>query len=98
MQEKLHFIAIRLAKRGLPHYQIAFRLGIDTEELRNLIVWDTLFRLASSGQNTAATLFWLRTRAGAVTKPKFGDDDPEEELRPPPVFVIVDKNGIPCSK
>ena len=97
MQEKLHFIAIRLAKRGIPHYQIAFRLGITPEELRNLIVWDTLFRLASSGQNIAATLFWLRTRVGAVTKPKF-DDEEDEELPPPPVFIIVDKNGVPCTK
>ena len=71
--------AIRMARVGMPEHQIAFLLGLDLSELRarcasqmrraaidaNLEIWETLWTMARSGQNTAATLFWLQTRAGA---------------------------------
>ena len=61
----------------MPEHQIAFLLGLDLSELRaryalrmrraaidaNLEIWETLWTMARSGQNTAATFFWLQTRA-----------------------------------
>src|SRR4051812_38479926 len=68
-----------LAGYGLPHEQIATVAGVGSavtlrkyfhEELRlgpleaQSNVTRTLFRLASSGRNPAATMFWMKTRAG----------------------------------
>jgi hypothetical protein len=68
-----------LAGYGLPHKQIATLLevgSVDTlrkyfhEELRlgpieaQSNVRSTLFRLACSGRNQTATMFWMKTRAG----------------------------------
>ena len=75
--------AIRMARVGMPEHQIAFMLGLDLSELRaryasrmrraaidaNLEIWETLWSMARSGQNTAATFFWLQTRAGASPSP-----------------------------
>ncbi len=96
MQPHLEELALRLLKLGAPIHKLAFRLGIDAEELRNFQVWETLHELAKSGRDLRATIFWLKTRAGADTKPP----KPEPEWgqyrsTTPPKFVIVDKNGIP---
>src|SRR3954468_9719991 len=68
-----------LAGYGLPHKEIATVAGVGCvatlrkyfhEELTlgpleaQSNVMRTLFRLASSGRNPAATMFWLKTRAG----------------------------------
>ena len=102
---------IRMARVGMPHHHIAFVLGISPLELRsrysnemrraeieaNFQIWDTLFHMAKSGKSIAATIFWLKTRAGATTSTKSTHRKHEEEApyRDPPVFRIVDRNGNP---
>lgn len=63
---------------GVPHDDIAVVLGVTAKTLRkhfrleldrgaaraNARVGQRLFEMASSGQNTAATIFWLKARAG----------------------------------
>jgi hypothetical protein len=93
MQEHLHAIALDFLKRGAPVYKVAFHLGIDAEELRNLNIWETLYELASSGRNTSATIFWLKTRAGAQTSPKQKEDD--DYQYPPPIIRVVNNDGEP---
>src|ERR1700733_1125126 len=74
-------LAMRMAAVGMPEYQIAFMLAIGIEPLRtlygsdmqkaailaNLEVAETLWQMAESGKNTAATIFWMKTR-GAFEK------------------------------
>ena len=92
MQDHFHDIALRLLKRGAPIHQLAFRLGIDVEELRNLDVWETLYQLARSGRHPSATIFWLKTRAGAQTSPKHKEEDPYQ-YPAPPIIRAMDKDG-----
>src|ERR1022692_3389870 len=68
--------AIRMARVGMPDYQIAFALGISMEDLRlnfsapmqrsaiylNLLVLENLARQALSFQCSAATRFWVKHR------------------------------------
>jgi hypothetical protein len=91
MQDQFRDIALRLLKRGAPTHKLAFRLGIDPEELRNLEIWETLYQQARSGRNTTATIFWLKTRAGAKP-PKPGFD---EYQYPPPIIRVVNNDGEP---
>ena len=91
MQDQFRDIALRLLKRGAPIYKVAFRLGINLEELRNLEIWETLYQLARSGRHTSATIFWLKTRAGAKP-PKPGFD---EYQYPPPIIRVVNNDGEP---
>jgi hypothetical protein len=63
---------------GVPHDDIATLLEIDPKTLRKHFrreldrgnieatakVGQTLFQMATSGQNTAATIFWMKARAG----------------------------------
>ena len=91
MQDHLQALALRLLKRGAPIHQLAFRLGIDAEELRNLDVSETLYQLARSGRHPSATIFWLKTRAGAKP-PKPGFD---EYQYPPPIIRVVNNDGEP---
>lgn len=67
-----------MASFGIPHDDIAEVLDISDETMRkyyprelksaasqaNAKVAKTLFAMAVSGKNTAATCFWLKTRAG----------------------------------
>ncbi len=94
MQDHLQALALRLLKRGAPIHQLAFRLGIDVEELRNLDVWETLYQLARSGRHPSATIFWLKTRAGAQTSPKQKEDP--YQYPDPPIIQVVDENGKVC--
>jgi hypothetical protein len=91
MQDQFRDIALRLLKRGAPTHKLSFRLGIDPEELRNLEIWETLYQQARSGRNTTATIFWLKTRAGAKP-PKPGFD---EYQYPPPIIRVVNNDGEP---
>jgi len=63
---------------GVPQDQIALIVGIDPKTLRkacredldrgmaeaNAKVAQTLFAMATRGDNTAATIFWMKSRAG----------------------------------
>lgn len=63
---------------GVPQDQIALILGVDPKTLRktcredldrgmaeaNTKVAQTLFTMATRGDNTAATIFWMKARAG----------------------------------
>ena len=63
---------------GVPQDQIALILGVDPKTLRktcredldrgmaeaNTKVAQTLFSMATRGDNTAATIFWMKARAG----------------------------------
>ncbi len=93
MQDHLRDIALRFLKRGAPIYKVAFLLGIDPEELRNLNIWETLYHLAQSGRHTSATIFWLKTRAGAQTSPKQSEDD--YQYSDPPIISVVNNDGAP---
>ncbi len=93
MQDQFSDIALRLLKRGAPTHKLSFRLGIDPEELRNFEIWETLYQLARSGRHTSATIFWLKTRAGAQTSPKQKEDD--DYQYPPPIIRVVNNDGEP---
>ena len=92
MQHQFHDIALRFLKRGAPIHQLAFRLGMDVEELRNLDIWETLYQLARSGRHPSATIFWLKTRAGAQTSPKQKEEDPYQ-YPAHPIIRAMDKDG-----
>jgi len=63
---------------GVPQEQIALIIGVDAKTLRkacrddldrgmaeaNTKVAQTLFAMATRGDNTAATIFWMKARAG----------------------------------
>jgi len=63
---------------GVPQEQIALIIGVDAKTLRkscrddldrgmaeaNVKVAQTLFSMATRGDNTAATIFWMKARAG----------------------------------
>jgi len=66
-----------MSRLGIPQAQIAIVFGITEQTLRkhcrqelnmaveaNLKVVTTLFEMATSGQNTAASIFWAKTRCG----------------------------------
>jgi hypothetical protein len=91
MQDQLRALALRFLKRGAPIYKVAFRLGINLEELRNLEIWETLYQLARSGRHTSATIFWLKTRAAAQTSPKQKEDP--YQYPAPPIIRAMDKDG-----
>ena len=92
MQDQLRALALRFLKRGAPIYKLAFLLGINLEELRNLEIWETLYQLARSGRHTSATIFWLKTRAAAQTSPKQKEEDPYQ-YPAPPIIRAMDKDG-----
>jgi hypothetical protein len=95
MQEHLRSLALSFLKRAAPIYKVAFHLGIDPDELRNLQIWETLYQLAKSGRHPSATIFWLRTRAGANTSPKQKEQDPYQ-YPDPPILRVIDEHGNVC--
>jgi len=93
-----------LSAFGVPQEQIASRIGIrSTKTLRkhyreeldrgtleaNTNVAKTLYQMATSGHHPAATLFWLKSRAGWKERTNF-------ELPPgaPPPFVVAKEEGF----
>ena len=93
-----------LSAFGVPQEQIARRIHIrSTKTLRkhfreeldrgaleaNANVAKTLYQMATSGHHPAATLFWLKSRAGWRERTNF-------ELPPgaPPPFVMAKDEGI----
>jgi hypothetical protein len=107
--------AIRMAKVGMPYHQIAFSVGLDLSDLRtlyakemrhaaieaNLQVWETLWQMARSGNNAAATMFWLRVRAEVTPVPAPTKKSIKEskkpvyctEIPPPGHIRFVGPNG-----
>ena len=94
MQDQLRALALRFLKRGAPIYKLAFLLGINLEELRNLEICETLYQLARSGRHPSATIFWLKTRAGAQTSPKQKEDP--YQYPAPPIIQVIDEHGNVC--
>jgi len=91
---------------GIAAHIISLRLGLAMPELEsdygpamraaaikaNLLVWETLLRMATSGRHPSATIFWLKTRAGAQTSPKQKEEDPYQ-YPDPPIIRAIDKDG-----
>jgi hypothetical protein len=78
----------RMCRLGIPQKQIAIVFGIDPKTLRkhcrqelkdavlaNPRVANTLFKMATSGRNVDATIFWAQTRCGFT----YGGAPPIEE-------------------
>jgi len=77
----------RMSRMGIPQKQIGFVFDISPKTLRkhfrkelneaveaNLKVVQTLYSMATSGQNVAASIFWAKTRCGF----KYGGPDPTD--------------------
>ena len=104
-RQKVH----RMSRLGTSHEQIALVMGIRPPTLRkhfrqdldngaieaNLEVADTLFKMATSGKQLGATLFWARTRN------RFCVEKPEPPAPPPPpappVIKIINNDGAPLA-
>jgi len=92
-----------MAAMGIPHEQIATKIGIRSpktlrrhfrDELdlgsteANYKVAQTLFQMATSGECPAATIFWAKTRN------RFRERDREEPARViPPAFIVAPQQG-----
>jgi len=104
--------AIRMARVGIAAHIIALRLSLDVPELEsdygpamrtaaikaNLLVWETLLRMATSGRHPAATIFWLKTRAGAMATPpprtaKMAKETYCTEPPPPGTLIVTGPDG-----
>jgi hypothetical protein len=93
-----------MAGLGICHEDIAKRVGIRSpktlrkhfrEELdfgsveANYTVGRALFKMATSGACPAATIFWMKTRAGWREKPTF---EPSFNMAPP-AFIVAREAG-----
>jgi hypothetical protein len=101
-------LVIRMARVGMPEHQIAFMFGIAIHELlasyshlirraaihANLSIWETLWRMASSGKNPAATIFWLKTRTELADLKKSSNTRQfDNHHSTPPPFHVVGPDG-----
>lgn len=92
-----------MAACGITHEQIATRIGIRSPKtLRkhfgpelnfgsidaNTRAAQTLFKMATSGNHPAATIFWLKTRAGWKDRPAS-----ESTPIPAPPFIVDRQKG-----
>ena len=65
-----------------------FRSELDRGALEaNAEVMRSLFKMATSGKNTAATIFWVKTRCGLRERPR-GEDAAGTDV--PPLVVRLD--------
>ena len=104
--------AIRMARVGIAAHIIALRLSLDVPELEsdygpamraaavkaNLLVWETLLRMATSGRHPSATIFWLKTRAGAMATPpprtaRMARETYCTEPPPPGTLIVTGPDG-----
>jgi hypothetical protein len=65
----------------------------------NLLVWETLLRMATSGRHPSATIFWLKTRAGAMATPpprtaKVAKETYCTEPPPPGTLRVLGPDGV----
>ncbi len=88
----------RMSSMGVPQEQIAKVFGISPKTLRkhyrqeldtsaieaNLQVTETLFKMATSGTNTAASIFWVKTRCGHQPTPP-----PKPSVATPPGAIVI---------
>lgn len=95
-----------MAAFGVDQEQIAARIGIrSTKTLRkhfreeldygavdaNTRVAQSLFKMATSGEHPAATIFWLKSRGGWKDHRGF-----EPATAPPPFIVASETRGTPA--
>ena len=90
-----------LAALGIRHEEIATLLAITPKTLRkhfrdeldrgvteaNAKVMQTLFSMATSGKNTAAAIFWAKTRCGLRER---GPGRPPGDEPPPPMILKLE--------
>ena len=95
----------RMARVGTPEIQIAFATNICVRTLQlfyatelqhpaiqlNLQVLETLARLATTGKNPAATIFWAKTRCGFT--PPVSPKISSSQFPPMPKFIVTGPNG-----
>jgi hypothetical protein len=94
-----------MAACGIDQEQIAARIGIRSpktlrkhyrEEIdrgatdANMMVGQTLFKMATSGEHPAATIYWLKCRAGWKETRGF-----EPGAIAPPPFIVASERGGP---
>ena len=94
-----------MAAMGIPHEDIARKIGVRSpktlrrhfrEELdlgsteANYKVAQTLFKMATSGECVAATIFWMKTRNGPSER---ASDDVRQIA--PPHFIVAREPGDP---
>jgi hypothetical protein len=90
MQDQFHDIALRLLKRGAPIHKLAFRLGIDVEELRNLEIWETLYQLARSGRHPPPPSSGSKP---APARRHLRNKKKKTHTPDPPIIRAIDKDG-----
>jgi hypothetical protein len=82
-------LGIRSPKTLRKHY----RQELDRGALEaNHNVAQTLYKMATSGQRPAATMFWLKTRAGWRERP---GATPDPRLTAAPPFIVALDRGQP---
>jgi DNA-binding XRE family transcriptional regulator len=88
----------RMSSMGVTQEQIAKVFGISPKTLRkhyrqeldasaieaNFQVAETLFKMATSGTNTAASIFWVKTRCSPRPDPP-----PEPSVPTPPGSIVI---------
>jgi len=97
-------IAKSMAAMGIPQEHIAHMIGCHSPKtLRkhfrreldvglsgaNYTVAKTLYNMAKSGKEPAATMFWLKCRGGWRERPAF-----EPASIPPPPFIVAHEKGV----
>ena len=79
-------IGVRSPKTLRKHFREELDRG-STEA--NYKVAQTLFRMATSGEHPAATIFWMKTRNGFREHAT-----PERPPMPPPPFIVAQDTGV----
>jgi DNA invertase Pin-like site-specific DNA recombinase len=88
----------RMSSMGITQEQIAKVFGITPKTLRkhfrkeldasaieaNFQVTETLFKMATSGTNTAASIFWVKTRCNPRPDPP-----PKPSVPTPPSTIVI---------
>jgi hypothetical protein len=97
----------RMASVGMTQAQIAkvfsmtpktlrkhYRTELDASAIEaNLQVAETLFKMATSGNNTAASIFWARTRLRFTSLPTPEPTKPSAPT-PPSTIVVLGKENV----
>jgi len=104
----------RMGNMGTPQTDIAKVMGISPKTLRKNFrkeltasgieatfnVVETLYKMATSGTNTAASIFWAKTRGGFRTTPAPPPPTPTYQIstpRPPSTITVLNNDGDPCA-
>ena len=98
----------RMASMGITQPQIAKTFTISPKTLRkhyrkeldasaieaNLKVAETLFQMATSGNNTAASIFWARTRLRFTSTPAVEPSTKPPAPTPPSTIVVLEGEKV----